>query len=111
MLHRPVEPTGSTCRSHQSARKAGVEIPLQGGHGRQALAVLPWAHSVFGKLKTWLRGTFHGVSPKHLQRYLDEFVFRFNRCWKENTLFVRILNRAVAFPPCPYRELTAERIG
>jgi hypothetical protein len=41
------------------------------------------AHTVFGNLKTWLRGTFHGVSLKHLQRYLDEFVFRFDRRWKE----------------------------
>jgi transposase-like protein len=40
---------------------------------------LPKAHIVFSNLKTWLRGTFHGVSPKHLQAYLNEFVFRFNR--------------------------------
>ncbi len=40
---------------------------------------LPKAHLVFSNLKTWLRGTFHGVSPKHLQAYLNEFVFRFNR--------------------------------
>jgi hypothetical protein len=30
-------------------------------------------HRVFGNLKTWLRGTFHGVSGKHLPRYLAEF--------------------------------------
>jgi len=29
--------------------------------------------------KTWLRGTRHGVSPQHLQAYLNEFTFRFNR--------------------------------
>ena len=46
--------------------------------GRQALNLLPWAHSVFGNLETWLRGTFHGVSPKHLQRYLDELSYRFD---------------------------------
>lgn len=40
---------------------------------------LPKAHLVFSNLKTWLKGTFHGVSPKHLQAYLNEFVFRFNR--------------------------------
>jgi transposase-like protein len=64
--------------------KLGIDHrPRKGGHGRQALAVLPWAHSVFGNLKTWLRGTFHGVSPKHLQRYLDEFSYRFDRRWRE----------------------------
>jgi transposase-like protein len=36
-------------------------------------------HRVFGNLKTWLEGTHHGVSEKHLQAYLNEFTFRFNR--------------------------------
>lgn len=40
---------------------------------------LPMVHTVFSNLKTWLRGTHHGVSPQHLQTYLNEFTFRFNR--------------------------------
>ncbi len=40
---------------------------------------LPRAHIVFSNLKTWLKGTYHGVSSKHLQAYLNEYVFRFNR--------------------------------
>jgi len=36
-------------------------------------------HIVFGNLDAWLLGIHHGVSPKHLQAYLNEFVFRFNR--------------------------------
>ena len=36
-------------------------------------------HRVFSNLKTWLLGTHHGVSPQHLQAYLNEFAFRFNR--------------------------------
>ncbi len=36
-------------------------------------------HKVFSNLKSWLIGTHHGVSPQHLQAYLNEFVFRFNR--------------------------------
>ena len=39
----------------------------------------PHIHQAFGNLKTWLKGTYHGVDPKYLQHYLDEFVFRFNR--------------------------------
>lgn len=39
----------------------------------------PHIHRVFSHLKTWLLGTHHGVEPKYLQVYLDEFVFRFNR--------------------------------
>ena len=36
-------------------------------------------HIVFGNLDAWLLGIHHGVSSKHLQAYLNEFVFRFNR--------------------------------
>lgn len=43
-------------------------------------AVLPALHLAFSNLKTWLGGTFHGrVGAKHLQGYLNEFCFRFNR--------------------------------
>lgn len=37
------------------------------------------AHLVISNLKTWIRGIFHGVSDKHLQAYLNEYTFRFNR--------------------------------
>ncbi len=40
---------------------------------------LPIVHLAFSNLKTWLSGTHHGVSPQHLQAYLNEFTFRFNR--------------------------------
>ena len=40
---------------------------------------LPIIHRVFSNLKTWLQGTHHGVSVKHLPAYLNEYVFRFNR--------------------------------
>jgi transposase-like protein len=42
-------------------------------------AHLPMIHIAFANLKTWLLGTHHGVSQQHLQAYLNEFVFRFNR--------------------------------
>ena len=38
--------------------------------------VLPWVHRVFSNLKRWALGVYHGLRPKHLQSYLDEFVFR-----------------------------------
>ena len=34
---------------------------------------------VFGNLKRWALGTFHGFREKHLDSYLNEFVFRWNR--------------------------------
>jgi transposase-like protein len=98
--------------SYTALRKMGIDHrPRKGGHGRHVLDGLPWAHTVFGNLKTWLRGTFHGVSPKHLQRYLDEFVFRFDRRWRETEIFPRILHCAIDADPFPYHHLTAERVG
>src|SRR5262249_53073380 len=41
--------------------------------------VLPWVHCIFANLKTWALGVDHGLRKDHLQAYLDEFVFRFNR--------------------------------
>ncbi len=79
-------------------------------HSRSAAAArgLPWCHTVASNLKTWLRGTFHGVSKKHMQRYLDEFVYRFNGRWQEDQLFAFVLCRVALGNPLPYRRLVAE---
>ena len=52
---------------------------LKGYHHAPSLKQALHIHRAFGNLKTWLNGTHHGVSPKYLQAYLHEFVFRFNR--------------------------------
>ena len=54
-------------------------------------AHLPMIHIVFGNLDAWLLGTHHGVSPKHLQAYLNEFVFRFNRRFWPTAAFDAVL--------------------
>jgi hypothetical protein len=53
-------------------------VPVRGDQAKTAQH-LPMIHIVFGNLDAWLLGTHHGVSPTHLQGYLNEFVFRFNR--------------------------------
>jgi transposase-like protein len=53
---------------------------------------LPWVHVAIGNLKTFLLGTYHGVSSKHLQEYLNEFCYRFNRRAWESELPMRLLN-------------------
>ena len=55
---------------------------------------LPMIHIVFGNLDAWLLGTHHGVSPKHLQGYLNEFVFRFNRRFWPMVAFDSVLKIA-----------------
>ncbi len=46
---------------------------------------------MISNLKAWLQGTYHGVSGDHLQFYLDEFVFRFNRRRTPITAFQTLL--------------------
>jgi transposase-like protein len=108
---RPQETTVHTdaWAAYQALTKMGIDHrPRKGGHGRHVEDGLPWAHTVFGNLKMWLRGAYHGVGPKHLQRYLNEFQFRFNKRWQEADLFSPVLCAAIAADPFPYRHLTAE---
>jgi hypothetical protein len=62
-------------------------------------------HRVFGNLKTWLNGTHHGVNPKYLQNYLDEFAFRFNRRKTPMAAFQTLLGLTSARSPIHYEEL------
>jgi hypothetical protein len=66
---------------------------------------------VFGNLRPWLRGTSHGVSGKHLQRYLGEFCDRFDRRRQEDDLFRLVLRRATQGEPLPYHRPVAEPTG
>lgn len=47
----------------------------------------------FGLLKNGIRGVYHSVSAKHLQSYLDEYSFRFNRRNDTTPMFWAILDR------------------
>ena len=57
--------------------------------------MLPKVHLVVANLKTWLTGTYNCLPAKHLQKYLDEFTFRFNRRWKLENIFDKLLVRCV----------------
>jgi transposase-like protein/ribosomal protein L37AE/L43A len=75
------------------------------GSGETADAVLPRVHRVASLLKCWLLGTHQGaVSREHLDSYLDEYTFRFNRRTSRHRgkLFCRLLEQAVAVDPVPY---------
>lgn len=66
---------------------------------------LPWVHTLIGNVKNGIRATFHGVSAKHLQRYLDEAMYRFNRRFWEPTLFDRLLNACLITNTITFSEL------
>src|SRR5918993_1271838 len=67
--------------------------------------VLPWVHRVFANAKRWAMGVYHGLRTEHLQAYLDEFVFRFNRRRTPAAAFERLLGLAVTLEPATYQML------
>jgi transposase-like protein len=79
-----------------------------------ASELLPRVHRVISLLKRWLQGTHQGaVSHEHLDYYLDEFTFRFNRRTSRyrGKLFYRLLQNAVAMGPTPYRTMVKHARG
>jgi transposase-like protein len=88
----------------------GLEGPTHEPHviGKMAAhVVLPWVHRVFANLKTWALGVYHGLRKPHLQSYLDEFVFRFNRRKTRHAAFETLTRLATSLKPKPYQMLIA----
>ena len=79
-------------------------VSIQGDHAKMGLH-LPMIHIVFGNLDAWLLGTYHGVSPKHSQSYLNEFVFRFNRRFWPLVAFNSVLKIAARVESPTYAAL------
>ncbi len=76
--------------------------PLRGDLSRGAKSVVPLADRAIGNLQQWLVGTHHGVSRRHLQVYLDEFVFRHNRRKNPMAAFQTLLDLGSAHKPTSY---------
>lgn len=81
------------------------EVTVIKGKKEMASELLPRVHRIISLLKRWLMGTHQGaVSHKHLDYYLDEYTFRFNRRKSKSRgkLFFRLAQQAVAVEPVPY---------
>ena len=93
---------------------AGADYVHQGtsinGSGMDAHEVLPGVHRVAALVKRWLLGTHQGsFGADHLQAYLDEFTFRFNRreSRARGMLFYRLIQQSVAMHPISFHDLVA----
>ena len=93
-------------KSYGSLNNDYVHIPVKNSKSCSKSDVLPKVHIVVANLKMWLRGTYNCLPAKHLQRYLDEFVFRFNRRWNLENIFDKLLVRCVNTNTITYAELT-----
>ena len=86
-------------------------IVFLSGRPKQASELLPRVHKAISLLKRWMLGTHQGaISHEHLDYYLDEFMFRFNRRSSRSRckLFYRLAQQAVAVEPTPYRSIVAD---
>ena len=68
--------------------------------------LLPWSHRAFALMKHWALGTYHGLRGKHIDAYLNEFVFRYNRRFHRHVSFETILGLAARRRPETYRDIT-----
>jgi hypothetical protein len=78
------------------------------GSGTPAHVLFPAVSRVQSQAKRWLEGTLQGAAePEHLQEYLHEFEYRFNRrrARKPGLLFYRLLEQAVRTDPITYADL------
>lgn len=90
--HRP--------RSQRAPKRTGDPDP-----------VLPRVHRAISNFKTWLRGTHRSVGNEHLQVYLDEFTFRYNRRSSPMAAFQSLLGLGAQQAPATYRQIVAHDPG
>jgi transposase-like protein len=84
------------------------EVRIMRSLGDSKNRLLPLVHRVVSLLKRWILGTHQGaVSPEHIDYYLDEFTFRFNRRTSQSRgkLFYRLLQHAMAVEPTTYGQI------
>lgn len=104
--------TGSTIssdayRSYNRLKEEGFQLESKVFNPKEDEDQLKWLHTILSNAKAFVAGTFHGLDQKHLQRYLDEFCYRFNRRFFEGELFNRILKSCACSDKINYTELTA----
>ena len=97
--------------AYRSLKELGYahERTVMLGSDTPAHVSMAGVHRVASLIKRWILGTHHGsVQPEHLDAYLDEFVFRFNRRTSNSRgmLFYRLLQQAVVTKPVTYLDIT-----
>ena len=85
--------------------------PVVQGDRTNAGQFFPIIHTLFSNIKAWLIGTHHGVSAKHLPRYLREWSYRFNRRNRPASLDRYLIRRAVECATITYDQLKAGAIS
>jgi len=98
--------SGDAYRSYQNLQKEGFKLEAKVFNPKEDSEHLKWLHTIVSNAKAFVAGTFHGLDEKHLQRYLDEFCYRFNRRSFVSELFNRIVVSCITSKRIKFTELT-----
>jgi len=71
---------------------------------------LQWLHTIISNMKAFIGGTYHGLDKKHLQKYFDEFCYRFNRRKFGYQLFNRLLTACVNSSFITYKQIIGSNV-
>jgi len=93
------------CRSYKALVKHVYKHQAKEFNVKLNLGFLKWIHTIISNAKAFLGGTFHGLGPKYLQSYLNEFRYRFNRRKFKGELFNRFVNCCISCKTITYPEL------
>ena len=81
------------------------------GSGRPSTPELKWVNTGLGNIKSAITGTCRSCSPRHADRYLAAYEYRFNRRFQLDKMPGRLATVAVKMPPVPYRDFVPEGIS
>ena len=81
------------------------------GGGRPSTPELKWVNTGLGNIKSAITGTCRSCSPRHTDRYLAAYEYRFNRRFQLDKMPGRLAAVAVKMPPVPYRAFVPEGIS
>jgi transposase-like protein len=85
--------------------ESSFHVPTVTGSGNNAVRLFLWVHTLIANVKGNIRGVYHGVSDKHLPRYLAEFCYRFNRRFWEPQMFNRMITACLNAHTVTFSEL------
>jgi hypothetical protein len=111
-----LENTAAGCELHTDGNNSYLKIPdrkhiqvvLRGPNALPAHIPFARIHRVFSNLKRWGLGTFHGFRAKHMNAYLNEFVFRWNRKRSLETTMDTLLGIGQVLPRTTYRDIVGD---
>ena len=92
-------------RSYMSLPQKGYQHERIIASQTDILVSMRWLHTMVSNAKALIGGTFHGLDAKHLQSYLDEFGYRFNRRHMLDQIFERCLLAMIECPIWTYWDI------